>query len=842
MGPNRSRDRAPSFFTAPVEFIVATVSAAEPTLEREVIERLVLDISDTRSKQRELAKGLHDLPDLLTAGKPEGPIYAQLLITRLNEFGARNVQSPACARCSRRGSLLPRHGPDGRRICESCADYIDKQAMRGSCDRCGVDRPLVLVDIDGAEICAVCAVPERSKSHAADIVRFLEDQRTGLPTDALNLAVQQALPNLNQQRSVYRELRANPTLLRANPARGTHRVVVLAEVLISSGAAGIATPACTICGSESRIKWKAPSGRSCRSCYESDRRVECSRCGETAIISSRTSAGKPLCTPCGRQVTYNHEQCTNCDSVKLIVHRDENNALCKACWRGYEAECSVCGRVRPCHFADSEAPRCEHCSRRRDHCSICGAEKIVNTRTPEGEPICPDCARRSEDCSRCGKNNPVATRTEDGKPLCPACWRKDPRSFDDCKRCGRHERLRRGLCVRCTANDMLEEFLRDGNGNLYPNAHAVRDAFASADPVCLSEWLRRSSGAAVLLSLIQQDQPITHARLDEFWPNQTVHAFRAVLVAGGALPSRDEQLANFEQWYRNQCGEVNDAVDRSLITNYANWQIVRRLRDKATRRQLSYYEVAYARRQVYHVARFLAWLRDGGITKIENLSQREVDSYLADRPEARLPLRSFTQWLRKSRQGRALEVPLPGQHRPFEGIAADERWKLVKRLLHDETLSNADRFAGLLVLLYAQRLGTVVTLKVSSVYERDSKTLIELGETALELPEPVAEIAWMLAKGRRHHIQLARPESIDWLFPGGLPGHHLTAERMGERLRAIGIQVRKSRNAALRDLVPRLPSAVIASLLGLSPRTAATLASSLCKSNADYGAIIARRV
>ncbi len=36
--------------------------------------------------------------------------------------------------------------------------------------------------------------------------------------------------------------------------------------------------------------------------------------------------------------------------------------------------------------------------------------------------------------------------------------------------------------------------------------------------------------------------------LDEFWPDRTVHAFSAVLVAGGVLPRRDRQLAKIEQW------------------------------------------------------------------------------------------------------------------------------------------------------------------------------------------------------------------------------------------------------------------------------------------------------
>lgn len=727
MGQPPRPEKAPSHFTAPIEFIVAKVSAAEPLIDQQFIEQLILEIADTRPKQRELAIGLFEYPSLLTAGRPEGPIYAQVLIARLKDSGAQNVQLPACARCARPG-LLPRHRDDGQRICESCADYITKQQKRGPCDRCGTVRPLVLLTIDGARICAVCSVPERSRSHVAEIMRLLEDEKTTLTTECIAQAVNQALPNSNQQRNVYRELLADDTLLRTNPARGSHRVVVLAETLISLGAKTIAVPTCTSCGSAGSIRWKGPSGRCCRSCYESGRGTECSRCGEMALVFSRSYDGQPLCSSCSREVEYNHEPCSDCGELKLIVHRDDARALCKACWRGYEAQCSICGKIRPCHFADSETPRCEHCSRRREQCSICGVERIVNTRTADGRPLCPECARRREHCHRCNNEAPVKARTEDGEPLCGTCWNKDPRSFDDCRTCGSHGRLRNELCVRCAATASLEEFLRDGDGVPYPNADGIRDAFASADPACLLEWLKRSSGAVVLNSLIRRPQPITHDLLDEFWPDRTVHAFRAVLIAGGALPPRDEQLANFEQWFRHLRNTIADDADRAVLVNYANWQITRRLRDKASHGPVSYHAVAYARRQTLHVSRFLAWLREEGIA-LEVLSQSDLDTYLAGEPEARLPLRTFTQWLRKSRGQKGLEVPLPGQARPLTGIAEDERWNLVNQLLHDEAISLTDRLVGLLVLLYAQRLCAVVSLKISAVYEEDGKTLIALGDT-----------------------------------------------------------------------------------------------------------------
>ena len=57
--------------------------------------------------------------------------------------------------------------------------------------------------------------------------------------------------------------------------------------------------------------------------------------------------------------------------------------------------------------------------------------------------------------------------------------------------------------------------------------------------------------------------------------------------------------------------------------------------------------------------------------------------------------------------------------------------------------------------------------------------------------------------------------------PGTCPGRPITAARLGERLRSIGIYAQTGRRAALLDLAAQLPAAVLADLLGLHETTAA---------------------
>jgi len=64
------------------------------------------------------------------------------------------------------------------------------------------------------------------------------------------------------------------------------------------------------------------------------------------------------------------------------------------------------------------------------------------------------------------------------------------------------------------------------------------------------------------------------------------------------------------------------------------------------------------------------------------------------------------------------------------------------------------------------------------------------------------------------------PARTRWLFPGGMPGKPITASQLGESLRALGIYAMPGRRAALTDLAAKMPAAVLADLLHLSPGTA----------------------
>jgi len=65
-----------------------------------------------------------------------------------------------------------------------------------------------------------------------------------------------------------------------------------------------------------------------------------------------------------------------------------------------------------------------------------------------------------------------------------------------------------------------------------------------------------------------------------------------------------------------------------------------------------------------------------------------------------------------------------------------------------------------------------------------------------------------------------RGSPASWLFPGQVPGRHLSVNGLVRQLNTHGIQARIGRSAALINLATDLPAAVLADLLGLHINTA----------------------
>lgn len=83
------------------------------------------------------------------------------------------------------------------------------------------------------------------------------------------------------------------------------------------------------------------------------------------------------------------------------------------------------------------------------------------------------------------------------------------------------------------------------------------------------------------------------------------------------------------------------------------------------------------------------------------------------------------------------------------------------------------------------------------------------------LPEPLSTLVHELVTTRRGHAVLGDQGASPWLFPGGQPGRPVSADRLGQRLRLIGLRPAQARSTALFQLATELPAAVLARMLGI---------------------------
>jgi len=217
------------------------------------------------------------------------------------------------------------------------------------------------------------------------------------------------------------------------------------------------------------------------------------------------------------------------------------------------------------------------------------------------------------------------------------------------------------------------------------------------------------------------------------------------------------------------------------------------------------------------VVAFLAWLRRHDLT-LASCGQGDVETWLATGPAA-YDVRDFLAWAADRKHCLALQIPGP-QRTAGTAISPEQRWELIRRLLHDQALDLTDRAAGCLLLLSGQHLSRTAVMTTGQIITRDGQVLVRFGQHEVPVPDSLGQILTDLIRGGRSHTGTGSPITSPWLFPGGMPGRPITPSQLGERLRALGVRAMPGRRAALIDLAAQLPAAVLADSLNLSPGTA----------------------
>jgi hypothetical protein len=430
-------------------------------------------------------------------------------------------------------------------------------------------------------------------------------------------------------------------------------------------------------------------------------------------------------------------------------------------------------------------------------------------------------------CGDCGKPD----RLLDQEGRCRWCRERVTKSCADCGRINTAltgvDQLR--VCDRCALRRQLDRVLPpDSTGVLHP----LRTAILLAQPLTTRRWLDRAN--QLLTDVHFGRIALDHAALDTLPQRKAVEHLRALMISCEILPPDEGREL---RWLENDLPAMLadlDGAHSQAVTAWLRWAVLPRLRRLlADGCELST-SVTNDRRKIEQVVAFLLVLQTEGTT-LDHCGQQDLDTWFAGPGTIRGRLRPFLAWA-QHRKHLPDDLTLPPSYKgtPVAPLDAEQRWTIARRLVEDDTLDPADRVAGALVVLYAQPLARIITLTTADLTVTDGQVQLRLGPDALDLPEPFATLIRLLPRRRRESSAQQVPNP--WLFAGTHAGRHINAVALAARLGAIGIEPRRARLAAVDQLSREIPPAMLAGVLGLTPRTASNATTRTGGQWANYAA------
>ncbi|WP_130484073.1 hypothetical protein [Microcella putealis] len=142
----------------------------------------------------------------------------------------------------------------------------------------------------------------------------------------------------------------------------------------------------------------------------------------------------------------------------------------------------------------------------------------------------------------------------------------------------------------------------------------------------------------------------------------------------------------------------------------------------------------------------------------------------------------------------------------------EQRLEMIRNCLDMEQVTISTRIAGLIFLLWAQPLNRIVMLRQSDILRRVDGLYLQLGQTPTLVPD---ELAQTFGSYFAHPSnQQTGNTGTDWIFPGFRAGHHLHEGTLSQRLKLLGIDPQRARNATLQNLTQQIDARSLIDLLG----------------------------
>lgn len=465
-------------------------------------------------------------------------------------------------------------------------------------------------------------------------------------------------------------------------------------------------------------------------------------------------------------------------------------------------------------MADTSKYHCTRCHDERQHRGV---------RWPEGF-VCRRCyqqaTRRRGTCPSCQRPDRLLPGLDDTQAICTDCAGiDDPRLT--CTRCGdQDEPHRRGLCARCCLTDDLTALLTTADtGHISTELQPLLDALTSQDhPRSALIWLRNPDVRQLLDGFAQHRLTISHDTFAHYPADRTARHLRDLFISCGILAPYDRNLDRFTSWLEKKLASTPIHQSQQVITGFATWHHLRKLRARSQRQPLENGPIANAKQEITAAIDFTNWLYTRN-TPLAQATQSDIDAWLATGPTTRSIARMFVRWCITHQHITAhLEFPYR-RARTHPMTSDDERYARLTTILGHRDTPVWVKAATVLLLICAQPVSRIAAIKLDALRTDDSGSLwIRFADAEVELPPPLADPVTELI-AQRPNMNTAANQTSQWLFPGVTAGHHINPQTLMGKLRANGIDLQGARNSAMRELVRAIPPAIAATQFGYRAQT-----------------------
>ena len=462
-------------------------------------------------------------------------------------------------------------------------------------------------------------------------------------------------------------------------------------------------------------------------------------------------------------------------------------------------------------------------------CARCGKHYQTATTWPDGR-VCVYCYRaasRTRGTCSCGHVG-ILPGIVDGEPACRSCT--GVRLNVDCCTCGQKPSSTAATCAcaafwETSSNDALTN---PDTGTVAAEVLPMAAALKQMDrPNSGLTWIRQPHVDTFLRELAKNPR-ITHETLDALPGGHTRDYVRGLLVEHGALPSRDELLARFEQWAEEARQRVAAPEHLEVIDRYIRWKHLRRMRELSPITNGTFLR---AKQSTTVAIEFCNWLTKREETLPET-TQAHLDTWIAEGPSTRLVVDRFLRWTARSRLTDP-ELIVPRHRRgTAPRLPAQAQTQALDTVISSDALPPRNRLAAVLVLVFAQQIERIVTLNWEDISIVD-QVVVNLAGLPIVFEPPLDQIVRDLASSPGHDQTAAHPNTR-WVFRSPRPGAHISAMHLRQQLTPL-FSALAARLGTIAELSRETPVAILAEALGYN---VATLERHAAAANADYGRYI----